>query len=83
MENKKILNIAFPRSGQYMLAKCLAMYFRGEFKYCEFYNHCSLTPCISNETNFQKQHDFSLELPDGPGKNYIILYRHPLSLTTG
>ncbi len=78
MENKKILNVAFPRSGHHLLEQCLRLYFRDQFHYCHFDHHCKQIPCTDPKTNFQKHHDYKLFLVNNPSTNYIIQYRHPI-----
>ncbi len=46
--------------------------------YCEYYGHCRSIPCTDPSTNFQKNHDFGLDLPDLPNCLYIVQYRYPL-----
>lgn len=48
------------------------------FQYCEFYNHCKQIPCIDQNTNFQKNHDFGLKMDISDSQFYVILYRNPL-----
>lgn len=50
----------------------------GDFRYCEFYQHCQQTPCSDLKINFQKNHDFDLKLKNVFNFKYIIQYRHAL-----
>lgn len=64
--------------GEMAESLCQNVLTAGELQYCEFYNHCKQTPCSDPKTNFQKNHDFYLELQPSDEFFYIILYRHPL-----
>jgi len=75
---KKIQNVSFPRSGHALLRRCLQLYFKDKFYFCEFYGGCHESPCTNPQTNYQKNHDFGLRLENNPSFNYIIQYRHPL-----
>jgi len=50
----------------------------GKFRYCELYHHCKKYPCTEPETNFQKNHDFFLDLSVEKGQLCVVSYRHPL-----
>jgi hypothetical protein len=66
----------FPRSGHNLLYQLLKHVLKGDFSYCEFYTHCQKIPC-SNDAQFQKNHDFDLDLPIEKNVKYIVQYRHP------
>lgn len=57
---------------------CVDVLTAGDLQYCEFYKHCEQIPCSNPKTNFQKNHDFGLKLPQTDKDFYIVLYRHPL-----
>lgn len=93
MIKKKIISVSFPRSGHHVLADCLLQYFSkdlsvksekvsllkaGDLVYCESYSHCNKVPCPNKETNFQKTHDFNLNVKKDLDAKYIIQYRSPL-----
>ena len=50
----------------------------GDFYYCACDAHCNNFPCIDKRTNFQKHHDYNLELGMKDGFKYILMYRDPL-----
>jgi len=55
----------------------------GNFHYCEFYKHLQTIPCPDRIVNFQKCHDFDLDVPTNlPGHGYIIQYRNPIYAIT-
>jgi hypothetical protein len=89
----KVISVSFPRSGHHLLADCLAQYFSrnfsisthrkkqvraGDFFYCEPYNHCQNIPCIDKRVNYQKSHDFSLDLDNDGRYKYIVQFRDPI-----
>ena len=71
--------VSYPRSGHHMLVRLLTGYFGDALHYCEYYEHCQQSPCSDPLTNFQKNHDFDLALPNDAGRRYIIQYRHPVT----
>ena len=77
-ETEKIQCISFPRSGHHLLVRCLTQMYGEHFQYCDFYNHCRKTPCRNAKTNFQKNHDFKLNLSFPETQRCLIQYRHPI-----
>tara|TARA_B100000945_G_scaffold14930_1_gene11169 strand:+ start:256 stop:1140 length:885 start_codon:yes stop_codon:yes gene_type:complete len=69
-----------PRQGNALLVDYLREYFQEEWHYCEFYTSCISAPCKceGNNTIFQRNHDFELELDNEPDSFYLIQLRHPL-----
>jgi hypothetical protein len=78
LDNQNIFSlISFPRSGQHLterLIQVICEYFSREFKYCEYYNCCRSVPCKKN-SNFLKNHDFTLKLELPENYKKIVLYR--------
>lgn len=75
MNNKYIISL--PRSGQHLTERLLRFYCQTtnkNFTYCNFYNCCLNTPC-KNNYEFQKNHDFNLELVPKNNNLYLVLYR--------
>lgn len=71
-------SICFPRSGHHALLAVLRNYF-DNLNYCEGYiDSPSLRLGGSNQTNYQKNHDFGLETPILSDRNYVVQIRHPL-----
>jgi hypothetical protein len=68
--------ITFPRSGHNLLHQLLKHVLQKNFSYCEYYSHCRQIPCVNN-AQFQKNHDFDLDLPIDKSVKYIVQYRHP------
>jgi hypothetical protein len=68
--------VTFPRSGHNLLYQLLKHVLKNDFSYCEYYTHCQKTPC-SSDAQFQKNHDFDLDLPIEKNVKYIVQYRHP------
>ncbi len=69
--------ISFPRSGQHMIERMLSEFYKAEnipYKYCEYYTCCRQIPCKYN-ANYQKNHDFKLQLKIEPNQKYLFLYR--------
>lgn len=71
--------VCFPRSGHHALTDVLRTYFGDEFHYCEIYldppdKHIG----AGSVTNFQKSHDFPLDTPIVPGRQYLVQVRNPL-----
>lgn len=69
--------ISFPRSGQHMTERMLSEFYKAEnipYKYCEYYTCCRQIPCKYN-ANYQKNHDFKLQLKIEPNQKYLFLYR--------
>ena len=56
MENKKILNVTFPRSGHHLLRQCLSLYFKDDFHYCHYDHHCKSVPCTDPKNNMSKKY---------------------------
>lgn len=73
---RKIQCVSFPRSGHHLLATCLQQYFCGDFHYCP--NVLRKVHFKNPETNYQKNHDFDLSLPNTRAWYYVIQYRHPI-----
>jgi hypothetical protein len=72
-------NVNYPlTSGENTDRDCNRTLIAGKLVYCEYYNHCNTMPCIDKNTNFIKNHDFSLNLDILPDYYYIILYRKPI-----
>ena len=55
---------------------------KNSFVYCEFYNACQTSPCIDERCNFQKSHDFSLDLPIKNEQYYLVQIRNPIDAIT-
>jgi hypothetical protein len=77
MENRKIPCVSFPRSGHHLLGRCLKQYFGRDFHYCP--NVFRKAHFKDPKTNYQKNHDFDLSLPNTRAWYYVIQYRHPLT----
>jgi len=75
---KRVQCICYPRSGHRLLRTCLRDYFGKRLVVCAVHSHCKSVPCISPDTNYQKNHDFKLKTPNNHSMNYIIQYRTPL-----
>jgi len=58
---------------------CRDVIIAGDFKYCEFYNHCQSIPCSHADTTFTKNHDFGFNVRITDRFNYLVLYRHPIA----
>ncbi len=70
--------ITFPRSGHTWLAAVLADYFGDRWHYCESHQDPidrRIGPATN--TNFQKNHDFLLDVPILDGRQYLIQARNP------
>lgn len=76
MGNRKIQCVSFPRSGHHLLARCLKQYFSGDLHYCS--NVFRKVHFKDAKTNYQKNHDFDLCLPNTGHWYYVIQYRHPI-----
>lgn len=74
----KTLFVTMPRSGHTVLIDCLQKIFGDGMKYCEYYGHCNEIPCVDDETNVQKCHDFNLDLVVPEGWNVIVQWREPI-----
>ena len=73
---RKIQCVSFPRSGHGLLVKCLGQYFGSDFHYCpDVFRKVHFK---DPKTNYQKNHDFDLCLPNTPLWYYVIQYRHPI-----
>ena len=72
----KVQAVSVPRSGHHLLVNCLKDYFGDKLGYCG--NVFRTDPFSNSEITFQKNHDFSLDLPVEPGLKYLVQYRHPL-----
>jgi tetratricopeptide (TPR) repeat protein len=57
--------------------ECSAVYQAGALFYCEYYDHCQTHPCSDFRTNFQKNHDFHLDL-ECQFEKQLIQIRHPI-----
>ena len=55
---------------------------KNSFVYCEYYNACQTIPCIDKRCNFQKSHDFTLDLPLNTEQQYIVQIRSPIDSIT-
>lgn len=67
-----------PRNGNGLLVDYLRPYFGDEWKYCEFYHCCQSIPCVHEESIFQRNHDFELDVDIDPDAHYLLQFRHPL-----
>jgi hypothetical protein len=52
------------------------------FVYCELYNTCQTIPCIDKRCNFQKNHDFLLDLPIKKELHHLVQIRNPIDAIT-
>jgi len=69
--------ISFPRCGHHALTEVLRAYFGENFHYGEIYRDgARIGP--GSKTNWQKNHDFNLDTPVLPDRNYIVQIRNPL-----
>jgi hypothetical protein len=69
--------ISFPRCGHHALTEVLRHYFAENFHYGEIYRDgARIGP--GSVTNWQKNHDFNLDTPVLPDRNYIVQIRNPL-----
>jgi hypothetical protein len=57
--------------------ECNEVYQAGALFYCEYYDHCQTHPCSDFRTNFQKNHDFQLDL-ECRSEKQLIQIRHPI-----
>ncbi len=57
--------------------RCKNILQAGELFYCEYYDHCRNHPCSDYRSNFQKIHDFNLDLICKIEKQ-IVQIRHPI-----
>ena len=73
---RKIQCVSFPRSGHHLLAGCLKQYFAAIFIIAPtFFGKAHFK---DPKTNYQKNHDFDLSLPNTRAWYYVIQYRHPI-----
>lgn len=72
------VHVSFPRSGHHALVRCLMDLLPEELSYCDYYRHCRRVPCTDGSKNYQKTHDFDLDLPIREDLNYIVQIRNPL-----
>jgi hypothetical protein len=71
--------ISFPRSGHHALTAVLRHYFGDELKYCDNYNSLASDQMKnSTVTNFQKEHDLTLDYPLAGDVKYLIQIRNPI-----
>lgn len=71
-------SISYPRSGHHALVNVLRGYFQENFHYCELYRDPTIQLGVCPTTNYQKNHDFDLNSPVCPARNYIVQVRNPL-----
>ena len=83
-----------PRSGQHMFTNWLEVAFGRQLSYCEFYtcmdNRGLYRECEARHwpaamrigcrsgCQFQKNHDFDLQMPISGQFRYVVIYRHPV-----
>lgn len=73
-----VVHVSFPRSGHHALVRCMMDLLPDELNYCDYYRHCRQVPCSDPATNYQKTHDFDLDLPVDDGLKYVVQIRNPL-----
>lgn len=74
----KTNSISFPRSGHHALRNVLAEYFGEEFKYCDNYvDPQEKRLGVDLDTNYQKEHDLTLEYPAYLPYRQLIQIRNP------
>jgi len=71
----KVMNVDFARSGNLPLMLALKTALGEDLHYCEFYNHCHKVGCSDDKCNFQKNHDFNLDLDIPQGWKHVITLR--------
>jgi hypothetical protein len=69
--------ISFPRCGHHALTEVMRFYFAENFHYGEIYRDGARIG-EGSPTNWQKNHDFNLDTPVLPDRNYIVQIRNPL-----
>jgi len=69
--------ICFPRSGHTWTTKVLYSYFGDDFQHCEMYCDPGRIIAADPTTNFQKNHDLSLQQTIDPSFHYLIQARNP------
>lgn len=72
-------NVSFPRSGHHALKDVLAEYFGSAFHYCEFYLEPEKRFGTCARSNYQKQHDFDLDVPIMTDRRYLVQVRNPIA----
>jgi hypothetical protein len=74
-----VTNVEPSRNGNALLVAYLRSYFgKTFFKFCEFYTCCQSAPCVHQNTIFQRNHDFELNVNIEPDAQYLLQFRHPL-----
>ena len=83
---RKTQGVSIPRSGHAVAFQLGMRYFGEEMIYCDpegtQFCSCRSVPCINQERNFAKNHDFALRNSTGwamlKDENYLIQYRNPV-----
>lgn len=52
--------------------------FHEQIHYCDYYRHCRQIPCPDARTNYQKNHDFKLNVKVDSQFHYLVQIRNPI-----